>query len=450
MAYRLMYELKDIKYILNWKLACVSLVVALVCSMGTTWLTCRYELKETAASLMRPKAPKAGKRIILERIPWIWKRLKFLQKVSARNIFRYKKRFFMMVVGISGCTALLLTGFGIKDSIADFADQQYEDIQIYDGSFTLADGDASTDRALLQSLQDNTQTYTLASESTWDVVNASQVKSITLLIFSEPDQISDYMCLNTADGQAISYPGTGEAVISDGIAKNLNIAVGDLVVLRDSNMQEIEVTITGIFENHVYNYILLSPETYEEQLETEPEYKVIYVNFDSDVDQYAASAEIMKQDDVVSVTLNQDTKERMANIMKNLNYVVLLVIICAAALAFIVLYNLVNINITERIREIATIKVLGFFKNETASYVFRENIILTGLGILVGLILGVFLHRFVMSQINVDLVSFAVYIRPISYLFSIVLTFAFNFAINQVMSVKLDKINMAESLKSVD
>lgn len=450
LAYRMMYELHDIHYIFNWKLACIAVVASLICSIGTTWLTCRYELKETAANLMRPKAPKAGKRILLERFPFIWKRLKFLQKVSARNIFRYKKRFFMMVIGIGGCTALLLTGFGIKDSIADFADEQYDNIQIYDGSFTLSDGTASQNAGLTEVLQDYTESYTFASESTWDLVGEKQTKSIYMLIFSEPDTINDYMGLRSENGEVIGYPKAGEAVLNDNMAKSFNVSVGDTILLRNSDMQEIEVTISGIFENHVYNYVILAPETYEEQLGTSPEYKVIYANFREDTDQYQAAAEVMKQDSVISSTLNQDTRERMANIMSNLNYVVLLIIVCAATLAFIVLYNLTNINITERIREIATIKVLGFFKNETASYVFRENIILTGIGILVGLLLGVFLHRFVMNQIKVDLVSFSVYIRPISYLYSILLTFVFNFLVNRVMSIKLEKINMAESLKSVD
>lgn len=449
-TYRMMYELKEIHYIFNWKLAGIALVVSLVCSIGTTWLTCRYELKETAASLMRPKAPKAGKRILLEKIPWIWKRLKFLQKVSARNIFRYKKRFFMMVIGISGCTALLLTGFGLKDSIADFADQQYDNIQIYDGSFVLNDETVMLDSDLNSMVQDYTESYTFVSESTWDLVGEKQVKSIYMLIFAEPDKVTDYMHLQAMNGEAIDYPEAGEAVLSDKMAKNFNVSVGDTILLRNSDMQEIEVTVSGIFENHVYNYVILAPETYIEQMGTAPEYKVLYANFSEDTDSYLASAEIMKQDGVISVTINQDIKDRMTNIMSNLNYVVLLVIICAAALAFIVLYNLTNINITERIREIATIKVLGFFKNETASYVFRENIILTGFGIVVGLLLGILLHRFVMNQINVDLVSFSVYIRPISYIYSIILTFVFNFVVNQVMSIKLEKINMAESLKSVD
>lgn len=449
-TYRMMYELKEIHYIFNWKLAFIAIVVSLICSIGTTWLTCRYELKETAASLMRPKAPRAGKRILLEKIPWIWKRLKFLQKVSARNIFRYKKRFFMMVIGISGCTALLLTGFGLKDSIADFADQQYDNIQIYDGSFILNDGADAQDSDLNGIIQDYTESYTFASESTWDLVGEKQVKSIYMLIFSEPDKVNDYMCLQALNGESIEYPKAGEAVLSDKMAKNFNVAVGDTILLRNSDMQEMEVTVSGIFENHVYNYVVLAPETYMQQLGTAPEYKVIYTNFKEDTDQYLAAAEIMKQDSVISATLNQDTKDRMTNIMTNLNYVVLLVIVCAAALAFIVLYNLTNINITERIREIATVKVLGFFRNETASYVFRENIILTGFGIIVGLLLGVLLHQFVMNQINVDLVSFSVYIRPISYVYSIMLTFVFNFVVNQIMSIKLENINMAESLKSVD
>lgn len=248
----------------------------------------------------------------------------------------------------------------------------------------------------------------------------------------------------------MNYPSAGQAVINNNLAEVYQISVGDVIMLRDETMREMEVTVSGIFENHVYNYVFISPETYEEQLGETPEYKTIYINFKEDMDMHQAAAELMKENMVSSTIIHQDTRERLTNMMSSLNYVVVLVIICAAALAFIVLYNLTNINITERIREIATIKVLGFFRNETAAYIFRENMILTSLGIVTGLVLGVFLHRFVMNQIQVDMVSFDIHIRFVSYLYSILLTFIFYFGVNRVMSIKLERINMAESLKSVD
>lgn len=450
-AYHIMYLSLDICYIFDYKLALISLAVSVICSLGITWLSCRYELTETAACLMRPKAPKAGKRVLLEKIPFIWKRLKFLHKVSVRNIFRYKKRFFMMILGISGCTALLLTGFGINDSIAGFAKKQYEEILISDGSIVLKrEMDASAENELTELLDDISEKYSFVSETTWDLVSDKKVKPINLAIMEEPDDIGAYLDLHTERDEAIAYPQNGEAVISNAIANIYGITVGDDILIRDSSMNEINVKVSGIFINHVYNYVYISPETYTSQLGKEPSYKTIYINFKENDDVHVVSSEIMKNSDVVSVTLNSDTKERLTKMLSSLDYIVLLIIICAAALAFIVLYNLTNINITERIREIATIKVLGFFKKETSSYVFRENFVLTSLGIVVGLVLGVFLHAFVMNQIHVDMVSFDTYIAPLSYLYSIAFTFIFNFGVNRVMSVKLDKINMAESLKSVD
>lgn len=450
-AYHLMYVNLDLIHVFNWELAVIAISVSLICSIGTTWLSCRYELGETAASLMRAKAPKAGKRVLLERIPFIWKRLKFLHKVSIRNIFRYKKRFFMMIIGICGCTALLLTGFGIKDSIAGFAEQQYGEIQVADGAIGLKEAmNSETENSLTEKLDAVAENYAYASETTWDLVVGKNIKSINMVVMEKPEMIDNYMKFYTEDDEAIDYPSNGEAVINNAIADLYDISIGDTVIIRDADMREIRVNISGIFMNHVYNYIFISPETFYEQLGEIPEYNTIYVNFQADEDIHQAAAEIMQDNNVAVTTINQDTEERLSKMMSSLNYVVLLVIICAAALAFIVLYNLTNINITERIREIATIKVLGFFRNETSAYVFRENIVLTSFGILVGLILGIFLHRFVMAQIHVDMVYFDAYIEPLSYLYSIVLTFIFNFGVNRVMAVKLECINMAESLKSVD
>lgn len=453
-AYGMMYQSLPLDYVFSWPLAMIALAVSLVCSIGTTWLSCRYELGETAASLMRGRAPKAGKRVFLEYIPWLWKRLKFLHKVSVRNILRYKKRFFMMVIGIGGCTALVLTGFGIEDSIADFADLQYSEIQIADGTIGLkhakGTAEASEEAELDAKLTEVAQTYTYVSESSWDMVSEDAVKSVNLVVMEDPSVIGDYMKLHTEKGEPLAYPENGQAIINNGLAARYHIEVGDQILVRNEDMQEISVTVAGIFENHVYNYVFLSPDTYKEQLGAEPEYKTIYINYKENQDLHQAAAELMKESQVVSTTLYQDMADRIGNMMSSLDYVVILVIACAAGLAFIVLYNLTNINITERIREIATIKVLGFFRKETESYVFRENMVLTGVGALLGLGMGVLLHRFVMACIQVDMVYFAVYIRPISYLLSIVITFVFSLLVDRVMSVKLERINMAESLKSVE
>ena len=452
-AYHLMYINIPLIRVVDWKLICIVLAASLLCTIGTTWLSCRYELAETAAGLMRPKAPKPGKRVLLERIPFIWKRMKFLKKVSVRNIFRYKKRFFMMIIGISGCTALLLTGFGLKDSITGFADTQFGEIQVADGTISFntgnMTGDADTAR-LDELLGDYVEEYDIVSEMSWDLVEDSGMKSVNMIIMEDPAHISRYVKFKDHKGREIDYPGKGEAVINNALAEQYGIKTGDEITVRNSDMKEIRVKVSGIFNNHVYNYVFISPDTYEEQMGSAPEYKTVYFNLKDGIDAHQAAADLMEDSSILSVTVNNDMKERISNMMKSMNYIVIVVILSAGALAFIVLYNLTNINITERIREIATIKVLGFFKNETSAYVFRENRVLTAFGIVFGLILGVFLHRFVMSQIKVDMVSFDVYVAPLSYVYSIVLTFVFNFLVNLIMSAKLENINMAESLKSVE
>jgi putative ABC transport system permease protein len=450
-AYKMMYIDIPLVYAFDLKLIIAVVLVALVCTVGTTWLTCRYELYETAANLMRPKAPKAGKRVFLEKIPFVWNKMKFLKKVSVRNIFRYKKRLFMMIIGISGCTALLLTGFGINDSIAGFADTQFDEIQVYDGSIVLSTSkDSVATGELVDELSQVTESYDFVYESSWDLTVNNSVKTVNLVAPEKTSNFGEYLIFKDSKGNGISYPEKNQAVINNAIADDYDIEVGDEIIVRNSDMDEIKLTVSGIFENHVYNYVFISPETYEEQLGGAPEYASIYFNLKSGLDAHEELAKIMAMDGAASVTINQDSRQRVSQMMNSLNYIILVVILAAAALAFIVLYNLTNINITERIREIATIKVLGFFKNETAFYVFRENRVLTAIGIIVGLGLGVLLHSFVMSQIKVDMVSFDVYISPLSYIYSIILTFVFNFGVNIIMSRKLENINMAESLKSVD
>lgn len=453
-AYGMMYNLSDLTYVFDSGLALISIIVSLLCSVGATLFSCYYELNSVPADLMRPKAPRAGKRILLEYMPAIWGRLKFLHKVSLRNIFRYKRRFFMMIIGISGCTALLVTGLGVRDSVMGLPEDQFGTIQIYDCAVTFRDGQNITEETSFTKETANwSEEYLYLSEQSVNLVSQDKTKAINLIVMDadqENGQLQDFINLHTVKKEAINYPGQNQAVISHKIADTYHLRVGDEILLRDDQMKELTVTISGIFENYVYNYVYINEATYTEQMGEAPDYNAAYLNFGEDVDAHQASAALMKLNSVSAVTVSTDTRERFGSMMNSLNYVVLLVIGSAAFLAFIVLYNLSNINITERIREIATIKVLGFYKKETGSYVFRENLILTGIGGACGLILGTGLHRFVMSQINVDMVAFHVQVRPVSYLLSMVLTFAFAWMINLLMTYKLEKINMAESLKSVD
>ncbi len=450
-AYGIMYQVDSLLYIFDVKLGIISLVVSLLCSVGTTWVSCRYELSEVAAELMRPKAPKAGKRVLLERVPFIWKRLKFLQKVSIRNIFRYKKRFFMMIIGISGCTALLVTGFGVRDSVTGIADQQYTEIQIYDISVTYSKAVGEDDEERLKELsEEGVEAYTFVSENSMDLLGEDRTKSISVVTAQTDTDMTPFLNLHTTGQEPITYPGKGEAVISHKIAQDFGIGTGDTVTLRDEEQNELKLRITGICKNFVYNYIYISADTYEEQMGAAPEYKTAYVNAAEDTDSHMLGTSLMSLDGVASVSVSQDDMERFSSMMSSMNLIVAVIIFCAAGLAFIVLYNLTNINITERVREIATIKVLGFYEKETSSYVFRENNMLSFLGALVGLGLGVLLHRFVMSQITVDMVAFDVRIEPQSYLYSVILTLVFAAFVHRLMKKKIDCISMTESLKSVD
>ncbi len=451
-AYGIVYKMGGIYYVSDLPLVLVSLTVAVFCSVGTTWLSCHKELKEVAADLMRPKAPKAGKRVFLEHVPFIWKRLKFLQKVSVRNIVRYKKRFFMMVIGISGCTALLVMGFGVRDSVVAVADQQYEEIQLYDIGVTLKAGKMPGEadlKSLDSALEKENAAGMYAMEKTIDLVTDKGTKSIHMVAVENPDEVGDFISLHTKKQEPIAYPKEGEAVLSKKVAETYAVKKGDTILLRDSDNNEMHLKVTGICENHIYNYVYIAPESYEKQI-GDVVFKNVYVRLPDASDIHEVSAVLMKADGVTAVTVNSDMLSRISQMMSCMNYIVIIIIICAGALAFIVLYNLNNINITERVREIATIKVLGFYPKETASYVFRENMVLTAIGCGLGLILGKWFHRFVMGEIQIDMVSFNVQINAVSYLFSVLLTMGFAWIVNCMMTGKLERINMAESLKSID
>ncbi len=450
-AYGILYQVDELQYVFDGKLAVISFGVSMLCSMGATWASCRKELSEVAAQLMRPKAPKAGQRVFLERVPFVWKRLKFLHKVSVRNVFRYKKRFFMMVIGICGCTALLVAGFGIRDSIMDVAHHQYERIQIFDLAVTCTGPVSQEEEAVLEEvLGENAEGYLTVLETSAELVTEGAVKPLYLVAAGENTDISPYLNLFDQDGNHYGIPGPGECIITEKTARQYGIGIGDTVTLRDDEMRSMELTVSGIIVNYIYTYAYISCETYEQILgETVPA-KTVYVNLSADADAYRVSADLMKQENVASVTVNRDMLERFDSMLSSMNLIVVVIVLCAAGLAFIVLYNLTNINITERIREIATIKVLGFYKKETASYVFRENLVLTFIGALAGLVLGKFFHRFVMRAVEVDVVSFDVHIKPVSYVYSFLLTIAFAWFVNLVMRKKLDRVSMTESLKSVD
>lgn len=445
-VYGIMYKAGAICYTFSPVLAGLSMAVSLLCSVGTTYLSCRKELSGQAANLMRPRAPKAGKRVLLEAIPFLWKRLSFLRKVAVRNILRYKKRFIMMVLGIGGCTALLVTGFGIKDSVAGVAQVQYTEIQRFDIGVSLQkEADTGFFKQLEKLGEKGLADFLPYQENALELVAEGGQKNVTVLTFSSElpaQKIEEYLLMRSQSGEHIPLPGRDEVVLTEKIARQLQIRVGDRISLQDDERRERVFIVSGIMQNHIYNYAILCQE------EVHP--KALYLKVAESDKLRRLSAALMKMEGVTNLSVTVDVVNRFDKMMSSLNLIVVLVTCCAAGLAFIVLYNLTNINITERIREIATIKVLGFFAGETALYVFRENMVLTALGAIVGLGLGKLLHAFVIHEIDVELVDFAVRIFPQSYVYSILLTFLFSMAVNLMMNRKLENISMTESLKSVD
>lgn len=359
----------------------------------------------------------------------------------------------MMVLGISGCTALIIAGFGINDSVSKVVSHQFEEISVYDMSVSLKDGwNEETKEVIEEVLKNSAVSYGLGMENAVNLQTEKGTKSVYLVVPQNPEGLSSFINMHTLKKEPIPFPQKGEAVICHRLSQDYGYQVGDVIQMQDDDFNTIEVTVSGIMQNFVNNYVYIHPDTYKEQLGKSADYKSLYVNLkeEDSVDAHQVSAALMKLDEVTAVSVSADTMERFDSMMASIDYIVLLVILCAAALAFIVIYNLTNINITERVREIATIKVLGFYKNETASYVFRENILLTVVGSLVGIGLGKLLHWFIMQVLRVDLVTFDVRVTGLSYVLSVLLTFFFAMCVNFMLTGKLEKISMTESLKSVD
>jgi len=448
-AYNIMYGFTDLINAFDWKLAIISSAAYLVCALLATWFACRNELAETAASLIRPRAPKAGKRVLLERVGFIWGRIPFLHKVSIRNILRYKQRMMIMILGIGGCTALLITGYGIRDSIQDVVEYQYEDISHYDCSVNFKDPMTDADFADFREKYKNEVSDILFMHDVVKDCSSEDVTKTAHVMVVENDRVGDYMEF-TENGETLPYPGKDECIISVGLSQALNLGRGDTLRVYDEDNGEMNLKITGVFNNYVYNYVFLTRETFVSQTGNEPEMKCAWLRIPEGRDIHSAVAVLNGDDNVASSQLTEDLKERMSTMMNAMDYIVVVVVVCAGALAFIVLYNLTNISITERLREIATVKVLGFYDTETASYVFRENIALTVIGALVGIPLGYALHRFVMNQIRIDLVHFDARVLPVSIGISLGLTILFALIVDLALNPKLKKIDMAQALKSIE
>lgn len=449
-AYMMLYDFgRNVTFYFDWVLLIITILISLLCSMGTTYFACRNELRCMPADLIRPRAPVAGKRILLERITPIWKKMKFLHKITARNVFRFKKRMIMMVMGIAGCTALVMAGFGIKNSVSNIAEFQYDEIELYDMEITFA-GKLSRDNSnsVSEIIGDDLDSISPLYKTTVNYDSGEGIKSVYLCAGEKADMeaVMNYKLWSKSK----DYPEYGEVMISDGLSEIAGVGIGDNITFSDDSGKKITLRVSGIYTNYVWHYAFISPETYEGFFNETYEPNTMYVMLKNSADSYQIGGRIAKEQDVIKVTIVDEVRSILANTMKTLNVIVWLVIGCAGALAFIVLFNLSNINITERIREIATIKVLGFYPAETGSYVFRENLILTIIGITAGIPLGYLLNGFIISSIRIDMFIIKTTLFPISYILTIVIVLGFLVITDLSMRLKIEKIQMAESLKSIE
>ena len=455
-AYGIMYEhMHEIRVPYNMFYGVWSGAAALACTMIATFFSCYRDLREQAAELMRPPAPKQGQRVFLERIPFIWKRLNFSWKATVRNIVRYKKRFFMTVFGIGGCMALLLVGFGLRDSIFAIAALQYDEIQLYDGNIIL-DEDASEEekQAVYTELSEDSR-VTGASENLLiqiTVGNGEDWYDVYLNVPEEEETFSKFVILRDRVSHEEYTLSDNGAVLTEKMAKELGVEAGDEITIRDEDKGDITVTVETICENYMGHYLYMTPSLYEEVYGEAMEPNCIfYKTPDHTTDEAdAIGEEILKLPGALSVSYTTDLKQQVDDMLGALDIVIVVLILSAGALAFVVLYNLNNINITERKRELATLKVLGFYNSEVCAYVYRENIILTLIGALFGIVLGIILHQFVIVTVEIESVMFGRNINLISFVYGFLITIAFSCFVNGVMYFKLKAINMVESLKSVE
>ncbi|GGG09099.1 peptide ABC transporter permease [Paenibacillus albidus] len=455
-AYSSLYNLPDLIKSFYPSYSIISVIVALVCTTLTAWFAARVELRGNASVLMRPKAPKSGQRIILERITFAWKRLSFVQKVTARNLFRYKQRMFMTVFGVAGCTALILTGFGLKDSIASIAPQQFGVIMKYDALVALhTDASAAAQESYKQLISGEsaiTGTLDAAQETMTARAQGVNDQDVNLFIPESIDTLSDFVELrDRVSGEAQKLTDEG-AVISEKLAKLYGLEPGDTLTLVDNKNESFDINVTGITENYVMHYAYMTPVYYSSVFGKEAVFNTSLLNYNAQDSAWEDrfGEKLTGNERVAATSFSSSVGTAFDETMKSMDVVTLVLIVSAAALAFVVLYNLTNINVSERIRELSTIKVLGFYDNEVTMYIYRENILLTLLGIAAGSGLGIVLHSFVLQTAELDATMFAPIIKWPSYIYAALLTMVFSGIVMAFMHMKLKRIHMIEALKSVE
>ena len=455
-AYNIMYDLPDLLTPFNWGFGLLATGAAVACTLLATLNACWAELREQPASLMLPKAPKAGKRILLEHIGPVWRRLRFTHKVTARNLFLYKKRFFMTVVGIAGCTALLVTGFGLQDSISDIVEKQFDELAHYQMLVSLQDESALDGRDLAAILNDETKVtgHLAVSQQDATVVpeEGGEEDNLYIVVPSDTEAMTEYFTFRQrTTGETVPFE-EGSVVISEKLAERHDLSVGDAITVENADGDEASFTITGVCENYIYHYLYMSEDVYRDAFGEEPETNLLYCRLAEGVDTPEAEDELatalLKCRDIAGAQFTHEITASFRQSLDSINYIVVVLIIAAGALAFVVLYNLTNINITERSKELATIKVLGFYDGEVGAYIYRETSVLTLIGTVCGLVFGIALHTFVIRTAEVDMVMFGRSIYPMSFVWSALLTIAFSLLVNLVMYRKLKNISMVESMKA--
>lgn len=460
-AWGIMYDLPSLNIHYLFGYIILALLIAVVSTCGAAFFACRSELVSVPAVLMRPKPPKEGKRVFLENIDFIWNRLNFTSKVTARNLLRNIKRFAMTLIGIGGCTALILAGFGLSDSVSACIDKQYgkEGIAQYDLQVVLKNVASETDGGIVDDINDM-PAVTGAMLAELKVCTGSSSRSedeleVDILVPEDASKLGDFVKLKGKRGKELTLDNSG-AIITKKFADKTKTKVGDMVTVswaEGSKEVSYDVRVSGIVENYTFHYVYMTPTYYQEVTGTAPEFTYLYTQLKDGLtksERIALENEINSYTEVNGSVYTSVVQSNFENIINSLNMVIIVLIIAAAALAFVVLYNLNNINVNERIRELATLKVLGFYDGEVSAYIYRENVILTIFGTILGLFLGVPIQRLIVSAIDIDAVTFGTQLDFTSFIFASILTLFFAVIVNLIMHFNLKKIKMVESLKSVE
>lgn len=449
--YSMIYKVPEFSMTYRFDIGLAGIIISFICIGGATLYVAHQELKQMPSVLMRPKPPKNGKKILLEKIKFIWNKMTFSKKVTARNIFRYKKRAIMTIVGIAGCTGLMLTGFGIRDSVVDIPDAQFKRIFKYEASVSLMNTDSLDDLEEYLNSNENVEDYCKIDGLAGKLKNSELSFNITTFIPENTEEFYKICNLkNRENGEKIKLDNDG-IIITDKIADELNIKVGDEVIFVDGDDIEYNLKIDGIVQNYVSHYVYMTKEFYENNINTfKTNMVLINTNELNDEEKNKLSEDILNINGVASVSIIDDLMKTVSDMLNTMNYVVVILIVASALLAFVVLYNLANINIGERQREIATLKVLGFYDKEVDNYINKENVIFTIVGIVLGLFFGTFLTTAIISSIEIDSLRFFRNINVMSYMYSAIITALFSVIVNWIIHFVLKKIDMIESLKSVE